>query len=365
MVAIVVGRNDFALRYLDRALALQADYAPAQEARARVAAMPSPPPAPTPSYLLIKSWGTGFWSDVDHVLGQLLLCQITGRIPVIHWGANCLFGGSERQSSFDRYFLPVSKFTIHDLLNQPGSFYPPKWNAANLLSEDINKAQGPYSRMAALYFLARPESVAVADFYTGVVCVRDWIPPSHPLAGKTVGELYRHLIQTYLKPQPVIVDEVDAFYQRHLDGHPTIAVHLRGSDKALEVTNLPEVNSSIENAIASEIKRDPRTLIFLLTDDENILRKYQQLHGPRLITTAAHRTSTEKGVHYLPISDRYQLGKDVMIDTYLATRCHRFVGSGTSNLSAIMPYLKPWPVGTCVLAASGFLHRPNKFIHNW
>ncbi|MGB8078567.1 MAG: hypothetical protein WCF09_11900, partial [Gallionella sp.] len=37
----------------------------------------------TERFLLIKAWGYGFWSDVSHVLGQLLLAEITGRTPVV------------------------------------------------------------------------------------------------------------------------------------------------------------------------------------------------------------------------------------------------------------------------------------------
>src|SRR5215469_16394010 len=36
--------------------------------------------------LLIKAWGAGFWSDVSHVFGGLLLAEVTGRKPVVHWG---------------------------------------------------------------------------------------------------------------------------------------------------------------------------------------------------------------------------------------------------------------------------------------
>jgi protein O-GlcNAc transferase len=51
---------------------------------------------PADQYLVIKSWGFGFWSDVSQVLGSLLLAEITGRIPVTHW----------QEQSFQRRFKP-------------------------------------------------------------------------------------------------------------------------------------------------------------------------------------------------------------------------------------------------------------------
>jgi hypothetical protein len=35
-------------------------------------------------YLLIKAWGFGFWADLDHVLGALLLADLTRRVPVVY-----------------------------------------------------------------------------------------------------------------------------------------------------------------------------------------------------------------------------------------------------------------------------------------
>lgn len=46
-------------------------------------------------FLLIKSWGYGFWSDVEHVIGALLLAEMTGRTPVVHWGGNSYFSDDE------------------------------------------------------------------------------------------------------------------------------------------------------------------------------------------------------------------------------------------------------------------------------
>jgi hypothetical protein len=38
-----------------------------------------------------------------------------------------------------------------------------------------------------------------------------------------------------------------------------------------------------------------------------------------------------------------------MVDTYLATRCDRFIGLGYSNVSLYASYLKDWPAGSCTL----------------
>ena len=36
----------------------------------------------SPRYLLIKAWGYGFWSDLDHVLSMLLLADLIARLAL-------------------------------------------------------------------------------------------------------------------------------------------------------------------------------------------------------------------------------------------------------------------------------------------
>jgi hypothetical protein len=35
---------------------------------------------------MIKSWGAGFWSDMDDVQSKLPLAEITNRKPIVFWG---------------------------------------------------------------------------------------------------------------------------------------------------------------------------------------------------------------------------------------------------------------------------------------
>src|SRR5215213_4962540 len=59
-------------------------------------------------FLLIKSWGKGFWSDVDHVLGALLAAEMTRRTPIVHWGDNCLFTAPGVDNAWAQFFEPIN-----------------------------------------------------------------------------------------------------------------------------------------------------------------------------------------------------------------------------------------------------------------
>lgn len=282
-------------------------------------------------YLLIKSWGFGFYSDVIAVLGSLLLAEITHRTPVVHWGKNSLFG------SFENFFEPITLVDI-DHLSRQKDFFPPKWNSENLAEENLSKWSGEYSRMDPVSYIAREEGVAVCDFFVGVVDLLPLIPPDHAMYQKSASEIYRWLISKYLRPREEITRRVDAFQKENLQ-EPYVAVHIRGSDKVGEIPNLDEVNMSFVRFLEGV---DPGIKIFLLTDDTRWLDITRQKFGnSRVIATDCTRTHTNTGPHY-SYSRGVELGKEVMIDAYLASRAGIFIGNGTSSVSLVVSHMKDW-----------------------
>src|SRR5262245_6993052 len=89
VIAAQLGYPDLAAEHFSRALKSDPNLASAKDnlSIVRCAPMRATPPEGE-RFLVIEAWGSGFWSDLCHVLGCLLLAEITGRIPVTHWGAN-------------------------------------------------------------------------------------------------------------------------------------------------------------------------------------------------------------------------------------------------------------------------------------
>ena len=109
-VAEAVGERFLAARYAAAAAAVDlGTAAPAAALEAGTGGLPARDPD---RFLLIKAWGYGFFSDLDHVLGCLLLAEMTGRTPVTHWGTNSLFRIDSGTDAFRSYFSPLSPQTI-------------------------------------------------------------------------------------------------------------------------------------------------------------------------------------------------------------------------------------------------------------
>ncbi|MHB8743219.1 MAG: hypothetical protein ACYC9L_08825 [Sulfuricaulis sp.] len=316
-------------------------------------------------YLLIKAWGWGFWSDVSHILGQLLVAEITGRIPVVHWGSNSLFSDGTDVNAFGFYFEALSDASLSDLQKKDFDYWPAKWNHHNLTEDEINKWIGPSARLAGLYFLNRPERVLISDFHTPVKHLQPWIPPAHRLYGLSLDELYRYLVRQYLRPTREIVEKVESFHKQHLASADFIAVHARGSDKVIELKALGDVNTQYQAIIDRCLATYNCHRIFLMTDDSRLLDYFVKLYGNIIITTDCQRTSSVQGIHNQAVPDRRRLGTEVVVDAYIAAKAKAFVGNGASNPSQIVRYLKDWSEGDVYLIGPNMYHMFNTTLHRW
>ena len=63
-----------------------------------------------------------------------MIAELTGHIPVTFWGADSLYAADEPlvKDAFTMYFLPVSNYSINDLINSNYTYYPFRWNSGNV-----------------------------------------------------------------------------------------------------------------------------------------------------------------------------------------------------------------------------------------
>lgn len=312
-------------------------------------------------YILIKSWGYGFWSDVHHVINQILIAELTKRTPIILWGDNCLFNNTPSTNAFERYFTQEFCATLDDV-PITATIFPQKWNALNLKDNDLNKWEGIDSRIAASQIFSRPETLIVSDFYSTMDSIIPWIDPSSKYHGKDENTIYSELFQKYLTVTPRIKSQVEAFFKQRMQGKNWVAVHLRGSDKIHESPHLSETNSSYTPYLHRIIELNPHIGIFLLTDSHQLQEALTEEFGDRVQTTNATRSNSTKGVH-MSGGDAHELGDDVLIDALLAIRCDYFIGNIESNVSLAISSLKNWALGYIFMLGKESVRGKNHALH--
>ena len=350
MLAFRVGAFFQANNHVDKALQIRPDFAKALENRklinrAITRKTQEPEELQETKYLLINSWGSGFGFDLLYLLGQLLLCEMTGRTPIIHWGGNSLYSDQpHRHSVFDRFFEPLNELNLKEAELYKDSIFPSYWKT-NPLSKYLrrtkwrNKITGQLHEQTFLSFLDRKEQLLVSGEYTSVFMMKPWLPSGHPGGAASVEEIYRALIKKYLVVNADISEQVQHFIDRHFKGKGFYAVHLRGTDKHNEKQshNIDEINSQLIQRLESI---NSEALIFLMTDDQRIVKQMMQRFDGRVVMTAASRAdSDEQGVHHRQ-NNKEQLGIEVLIDMLIGSKAEHFFGCGFSYLSCLVSAMR-------------------------
>ena len=356
-VAEALSRPDLARAHFEASIAS----GPTAEARKRLKGLPpadqdaSVPEPGSGGYLLIKSWGAGFWSDVNHVLGPLLLAEIEARTPVVLWGEGSLYRDPGTKNAWDVFFEPVSETSVEQVVGGGHKFYPSKWNADNIDTGVCNKWAGHGSRLG-LESLGRPERVVVSDFNLRLFSLLPWIPRWHRLHGCDVETAYRDLAARYLKPREDIRAVVDQYVGQHFTKRPVLGVHVRATDKIVEDPRLPQINAEYFPAVDRYLESRPDATLFLLTDGQSTLQTFRDRYGERVIATESIRSDSQTGIHFQSQHERSRIGREVLTDVLIATRCDAFLGFGNSSVSTFVYHLKDWSEDDCTLLGGTINH---------
>jgi len=75
-----------------------------------------------------------------------------------------------------------------------------------------------------------------------------------------------------------------------------------------------------------------------MTDDQKLLKKYQEVFADRLVFTDSQRSSSNTGVHYDKNNDKLAAGKEMLLDMLIAAKSNYFIGLGLSNPSQLVYY---------------------------
>ena len=311
-------------------------------------------------YLIIKAWGHGFWSEVHHLLSQLLVAELTHRTPIPLWGTNCIFRLKNTRNSISEFFQGFENPDLEKLCTEDG-IYPPKWHGQNIYTENRQIFSGEYSKQSAQYFLSRTEPVLVSDFYTSLTSIKPWISEKSCYFGLSEDDIYKLLFEKFIQPTDAMQAKADDFYQRHMAQRNWIAVHMRGSDKIHESPGLQKTNAHYFGFIDRMLELNPGIGIFLMTDAVQILEYFQIKYGERVLFTPSERTSSQIGVH-LSTNDGHKAGQEVLIDALIALKCDYFIGNKESNVSLAIANMKRWPNGFSFLLGNEIMHYSDRLI---
>jgi protein O-GlcNAc transferase len=311
-----------------------------------------------PRTLVIRAWGAGFWADVLHTIHGLALAEATGRTPIVHWGRECRYRRAGIEEAWRLYFEPVSALSLADVERDGLSIFPPKWTRANLREIRVNKDEGEWSQLSGLYLVNRPEDVAVLDFFTELDDLAPWFAPGHPLADADpepeLGRLYRR----HLRLVPGLGNELERLEATLIRRRPTIAMHFRtqGLPKVTEAADRKGLGPEpFVEAINRYLASHPEAGIYLTTDFAPAVLYLRAIYGDRVACREVTRIERieDQSLEIHQQHDGVVLGREVVLDTFLAARCDAFIGDGASGVSHAVTRLKDWPEDAVTLLRPG------------
>ncbi len=278
--------------------------------------------------ITLKSHNVGFFGYLLFALNQLSLCERNGYFPVVYFGKRA---GSGRNDFYDLrfgsnmwnyYFEPVAGLTYEDVRAAvPGKLF-------ELTADELHH----------LHF-QDPESVFPYPY--GVYFAKADYDPDWYRLQRSKGAA---LIKKYVKIKSHIREEIDKFHGRHMSGRFVIGVHVRGTDKATNVAN-PRAMRIIEpqdyfDRIDPMLSAHPDARIFVATDQAQYLEMFKHRYEGRIVCYNSVRSRTDKNVFQKRSLNGYRLGKDVLIEAHLLSRCQFFLKC-TSTVGEAVLWFNP------------------------
>jgi hypothetical protein len=271
-------------------------------------------------FRIIKSRDKGVFSNFLQVLQCLYISELDGRIPIVDWDIIWHAQKEPHNGStnvWEYYFEPVSSYSIDDVNPDKDSV-----KIANKYRKKGKNIRG-WDRSCWTYKVKPPKR-----------CLNN---PS-----RACREAINRIIVKYIRIKKPILNKIDEFYVKNLEGFDLLGVHIRAATGWGHQRNL--LFDDYVKPMKKYLLQHDNSRIFLATDYAPCLKYMRDIFGDKLVNYDCH--ISENG--YLTVTGSSSIlekktggaliGEEAIIDAMLLSKCHKLV-HGMSNVSASVMYL--------------------------
>lgn len=152
-------------------------------------------------------------------------------------------------------------------------------------------------------------------------------------------DIFSPLIKKYIKIKPNIQNKINTFYTQQMSGKKNIGIHLRGTDKFIEIKPVdPNIIFDRANEIAKELKNNYQFLV--ATDEEKLLNLAKSKLNGKVVFYNSHRSLNDKPVWEIHTDCKPLLGEEILIESQLLSKCDYLIHT-SSNVSIVVCYFNP------------------------
>jgi len=244
----------------------------------------------------------GFFGNFFITLNGLMFCDSIGAIGVPWWDSDC------------PYLDP--------------SVNPNAWSMFFRGSTGTRDGDGPRPRLA--YY-------PTADDMTAYQAA-------------TPREAAHRLMQRFAEPHPEFLAEADDFVHKNFRPGKTLGVHVRGTDTRRGLESRRSIPFDIiHEEIAVRLRCDPDTMIFLASDESQVIADFRHRYEDRVCYRECVRSVSGESIHGHYDSgvaaSGFEKGRDVLLDALLLSRVdflirtHSAVTTYSLCRNLALPYL--------------------------
>ncbi len=250
-------------------------------------------------YVINRSPGAGFFSNLNFVLNYILYAKKKNYTPIIDMENFPTIYNEEKEifnnlNAWEYYFKKISRYKLSEVYQSKNViFSTPFLKKGMTLDISTNKE-----------FLKIKKMIKIKNIYNKIA---------------------KRFVKNNFKINKNI-----------------LGVHLRGTTyKVARNHPFPVPKEMMANIVKQIIKKEKIDKIFLCTEDENYLDYFKKIFRKKLIFFRCYRTNKTDAFNVYPRTNhRYKLGKEILIETLILSNCKNLVFVNSNVIDAVIYFSK-------------------------
>tara|TARA_X000000950_G_scaffold205530_1_gene247243 strand:- start:19653 stop:20663 length:1011 start_codon:yes stop_codon:yes gene_type:complete len=271
-------------------------------------------------YVIKRTPGAGLFSNVIFVLNHLLIAKRHHFIPIIDMqNFPTIYNENNRidntKNSWEYYFEKITKYNLDEV-----------YNSKNVI-------------------------ITGNRFYRSM---------THEINSNHFKD-----VKKYIKVKKQHINFANDYFNKNLKNKKILGVHYRGTSYKSSASHpFPPTKEQIIKKVDKLIKEKNFNAIFLCTEEKRYLELFKKKYKKKLFYIESFRSNLDNAFKLYPRKNhRYKLGKEILIETLILSKCNTFLHIDT-NVSLFVKFFSKSSFPKFVILDNGY-NSSNEYIAKW
>jgi hypothetical protein len=172
-------------------------------------------------------------------------------------------------------------------------------------------------------------------------------------------------IKKFIKVKKRHIDFSNKFFNNNLKNKKVLGVHYRGTSYKSSANHpFPPTKEQVINKVDELIKKKKFNAIFLCTEEKRYLELFKKRYKNILYYIDSFRSNSDNAFQVYPRKNhRYRLGKEILIDTLILSKCNTFLHTDT-NVSLFVKFFSKNLFPKFIILNNGY-NSSNPYVAKW